>query len=67
MRSHRSLIPALCFAVVAGVALLAQSAPPLALDKDGEKWVQATLKKMTLDEKVGQMLVQLVPVQLHEH
>ncbi len=28
-----------------------------AIEKDGEKWVQATLKKMTVDEKVGQMLV----------
>jgi beta-N-acetylhexosaminidase len=57
MRSHRFFIPAVCLAFFAGAALLAQSAPPLALDKDGEKWVQATLRKMTLDEKVGQMLV----------
>ena len=27
-----------------------------ALDKAAEKWVQETLKKMTLDEKVGQLL-----------
>jgi beta-N-acetylhexosaminidase len=35
----------------------AQSADPLAVDKTGEKWVQTTLKKMTLEEKVGQLLV----------
>lgn len=57
MRTHKFFVSALCAALLAGTALLAQSAKPLALDKDGEKWVQATLKKMTLDEKVGQMLV----------
>ncbi|HEX6975049.1 MAG TPA: glycoside hydrolase family 3 protein [Vicinamibacterales bacterium] len=56
MRTYTRLIPALLAAVAAGSVLLAQS-QPLAIDKDGEKWVQATLKKMTLDEKVGQMLV----------
>jgi beta-N-acetylhexosaminidase len=30
--------------------------PPSALDRAGEKWVQDTLKKMTLDEKVGQLI-----------
>ncbi|MGE5110802.1 MAG: glycoside hydrolase family 3 protein [Acidobacteriaceae bacterium] len=30
---------------------------PLHLDKDGEKWVQKTLKKMTLEQKVGQMFM----------
>lgn len=57
MRTHKLIFPALCAALLAGTALLAQSAKPFSLDKDGEKWVQATLKKMTLDEKVGQMLV----------
>jgi beta-N-acetylhexosaminidase len=39
------------------VALLS-AAPPARppLDKAAEKWVQDTLKKMTLDEKVGQLL-----------
>src|ERR1700755_1373663 len=27
------------------------------LDKDGEKWAQKTLKKLTLEEKVGQMFM----------
>lgn len=30
---------------------------PLHLDKDGEKWVNKTLKKMTLEQKVGQMFM----------
>ena len=30
---------------------------PTTLDKAGEKWVAATFKAMTLDEKVGQLLV----------
>ena len=34
-----------------------QSPNPLEVDKAGEKWVQATLKKMSLEEKVGQVLV----------
>jgi len=44
---------------LASVAFLAASAdPPRApLDKAAEKWVQDTLKRMTLDEKVGQLLV----------
>jgi beta-N-acetylhexosaminidase len=42
--------------VSAGVA--ARQAPnPLEVDKDGARWVQATLKKLTLEEKVGQLLV----------
>jgi beta-glucosidase-like glycosyl hydrolase len=34
-----------------------QPADPLGVDKAGAKWVQATLKRMSLDEKVGQLLV----------
>jgi beta-N-acetylhexosaminidase len=30
---------------------------PIKLDKDGEKWAEKTLKKMTLEEKVGQMFM----------
>ena len=34
-----------------------QPAGPIHLDKDGEKWAQKTLKKMTLEQKVGQMFM----------
>ncbi len=30
---------------------------PVRLDRDGEKWAQKTLKKLTLEEKIGQMLM----------
>ena len=39
------------------VALRSQAANPIEVDKAGQRWVQATLKKMTLDDKVGQLLV----------
>jgi beta-N-acetylhexosaminidase len=35
----------------------ARSANPLAIDAAAETWVQATFKKMSLEEKVGQLLV----------
>jgi beta-N-acetylhexosaminidase len=53
--------------VVAGIFLLALSSPAFAgdfqrpeavhLDHDGEKWVQKTLKKLSLEEKIGQMFM----------
>ena len=57
MRTHRCARAALLAACLSSAVLLAQSTNPLAVDKNGEKWVQDTLRKMTLDEKVGQMLV----------
>ena len=53
--------------VVAGIFLLALFSPaiagdfqrpaPVHLDHDGEKWAQKTLKKLSLEEKVGQMFM----------
>ncbi len=53
--------------VVAGIVLLALSSPaaagdfqrvaPVHLDHDGEKWAQKTLKKLSLEEKIGQMFM----------
>lgn len=34
-----------------------QPSGPIHLDKDGEKWAQKTLKKMSLEQKVGQMFM----------
>jgi len=45
----------LCLAL--GAAGLANGRDPLVIDKAGERWVQTTLKKMTLDEKIGQLVV----------
>ena len=50
-------LPLLCVAVLALVSLSAQSALPDALDKVAAKWVDDTFKKMTLDDKVGQLVV----------
>ncbi|MGZ7075366.1 MAG: glycoside hydrolase family 3 protein [Candidatus Angelobacter sp.] len=53
--------------VLAGICLLFLSSPaiagdfqrpaPVHLDHDGEKWAQKTLKKLSLEEKVGQMFM----------
>ena len=43
--------------ILLSASLASQSPNPIQVDKAGEKWVQSTLKKMTLDEKVGQLLV----------
>jgi len=50
---------ALLLVVVAGATALAAAQGPLpdALDRTAAKWVDDTLKKMTLDEKVGQLIV----------
>jgi beta-N-acetylhexosaminidase len=52
----RTLAALIC---AAAVVTLAGQAPadPRTLDAEGEKWVGATLKKMSLDDKVGQLLV----------
>lgn len=39
------------------LAPCAMAAPPVHLDRKGEKWAEATLRKMTLEEKIGQMIV----------
>jgi beta-glucosidase-like glycosyl hydrolase len=54
MRAPR-LIASACLALFASAFLFAQSTQ--VLDKDAERWVQASLKRMSLDEKVGQMIV----------
>jgi beta-N-acetylhexosaminidase len=41
----------------------AQAATPVHLDKKGEAWAQSTLRRMTTEEKVGQMIVVWARVQ----
>lgn len=48
-------LPAVLLAFTASLITFAQA--PRALDKDAEKWVQATLKRMSVEEKVGQLIV----------
>ena len=50
------------YVALGALALVALSSLPgaqgsRALDKDAEKWVDSTLRKMSVEEKVGQMLV----------
>jgi beta-N-acetylhexosaminidase len=51
-----TLIPAFIVLAVA-VMSLAQAPLPDSLDKVAAKWVEDTFKKMTLDDKVGQLVV----------
>jgi beta-N-acetylhexosaminidase len=54
----RTLIAPAAAAAIVSVAVVAQS-PRISssVDRDGEKWVQDTMRKMSVDEKVGQVLV----------
>jgi len=47
-----------CLCVVA-VAFVLHAAPrdPFTLDRAAERWVEQTLKKLTPDEKIGQLIV----------
>lgn len=53
MRAWLSLTAAIVLAAV----VLGQAPLPEVLDKTAQKWVDDTFKKMTLDEKVGQLIV----------
>jgi beta-N-acetylhexosaminidase len=47
----------LLIALVLLTAVCASAAPPVHLDRKGEKWAASTLRKMTLEEKIGQMIM----------
>jgi len=53
----RLTVSALCLAASVSALRGGQTAGPLALDKAGEKWVQTTFKRMSLEDKIGQLLV----------
>ncbi len=42
---------------VAAAAITAAPKDPFTLDRAGEQWVAQTLKKLTVDEKIGQLIV----------
>jgi beta-N-acetylhexosaminidase len=44
-------------------ALYAVAVPRVHLDRNGEKWASRTLRKMTLEEKIGQMIMVWAKVQ----
>jgi len=45
------------------LSLAASAAAPVHLDKHGELWASATLKKMTMEEKVGQLIMPWARIQ----
>ncbi len=51
------IILLLLFVCLASAKDKEQAPGPIRLDKDGEKWAQKTLKKMSLEQKVGQMFM----------
>lgn len=57
MKSRFGVLAIAASLLLASLALLAQSQLPDSLDKVAAKWVEDTLKKMTLDDKVGQLVV----------
>lgn len=44
-------------ALCAMSAVGAKAAEPVHLDRKGERWAESTLRKMTLEEKIGQMMM----------
>lgn len=60
---YRRLFAALFLCALTGLPCIVQAKDdfqkpaPVRLDKDGEKWAQKSLKKMTLEQKVGQMFI----------
>ncbi|MDP9263096.1 MAG: glycoside hydrolase family 3 protein [Acidobacteriota bacterium] len=40
-----------------------QQPAPVRLDRDGEKWAEKTLRKLTLEEKIGQMFMLRAPAE----
>lgn len=53
--------PAVLLVFLAAGLAAAQAPPPETLDKTAARWVEDTLKKMTLDDKVGQLVVTSAP------
>ena len=56
----RHLRFAALLALVVAAAPGGQSPLPATIDKSADKWVEDTLKKMTLDDKIGQLIVPAV-------
>src|SRR5437879_2259071 len=60
-RESRSLsclrVFVVAFVLVSAFSLAAAPRDPFTLDRAGEQWVAQTLKKLTLDERIGQLIV----------
>jgi beta-glucosidase-like glycosyl hydrolase len=53
----RAALHVLAIGVVVSVCAFAAPKDPFTLDRDGARWVEQTLKRLTLDEKIGQVVV----------
>src|SRR5258708_26882524 len=57
----RTRMLASCLGAVVAIALVVDAAAlprdPFTLDRAAERWVEQTLKKLTVDEKIGQLIV----------
>jgi beta-N-acetylhexosaminidase len=56
-KARRRTILASCLCVFVVFALHAAPRDPFTLDRAGERWVEQTLKQLTSDEKIGQLIV----------
>ena len=59
MMAQKLMFAGLCLLALSSSATAAdfQRPAPVHLDRDGEKWAQKTLKKLSLEEKIGQMFM----------
>ncbi|HEV2487194.1 MAG TPA: glycoside hydrolase family 3 protein [Terracidiphilus sp.] len=55
--------PLLAFTLLGAVSAFPAAPAPVHLDHKGEKWAVSTLRKMTLEEKIGQMILVWARVQ----
>jgi len=56
MNGRKLTVPPLLALMLLG-SVCSFAAPPVHLDRKGEKWAATTLRKMTLEEKIGQMIM----------
>ena len=55
--------PLLALVLLCAIGTSAAAPAPVHLDRSGEKWAASTLRKMTLEEKIGQMIMVWAHVQ----
>lgn len=60
-RRFRSLLLLVAFMPV--ITIAASAAAPVHLDRKGDRWAIATLRKMSLEEKIGQMIMPWARIQ----
>jgi beta-N-acetylhexosaminidase len=56
-KRQKLLIRLMCVSLAVLLPYVASAAAPVHLDRKGERWAAATLRKMSLEEKIGQMIM----------